>query len=117
MARWPTFYAQRREVHLGPAHRQVEREAAGKPTQIMVSKSRGGDRRQRQPSHLPSETSAALLHGAAGIRGITGLPCHVSPAQMRQHPIGTGPFKFVEYKPNELIRLIRNPDYWKPGRP
>src|SRR6266700_1035098 len=31
-------------------------------------------------------------------------PCHVSPAQMRQHPIGTGPFKFVEYKPNEHIR-------------
>jgi peptide/nickel transport system substrate-binding protein len=30
-------------------------------------------------------------------------PCHVSPAQMRQHPIGTGPFKFVEYKPNESI--------------
>jgi peptide/nickel transport system substrate-binding protein len=44
-------------------------------------------------------------------------PCHVSPAQMRQHPIGTGPFKFVEYKPNGSIRLIRNPDYWKPGRP
>ena len=44
-------------------------------------------------------------------------PCHVSPAQMRQHPIGTGPFKFVEYKPNEHIRTIRNPDYWKPGRP
>src|ERR1700736_1982970 len=44
-------------------------------------------------------------------------PCHVSPAQMRQHPIGTGPFKFVEYKPNESIKLERNPDYWKPGRP
>ena len=37
--------------------------------------------------------------------------------QMRQHPIGTGPFKFVSYKPNESIRLTRNPDYWKPGRP
>jgi ABC-type transport system substrate-binding protein len=36
---------------------------------------------------------------------------------MRQHPIGTGPFKFVEFKPNESIRLTRNPDYWKPGRP
>ncbi len=36
---------------------------------------------------------------------------------MRQHPIGTGPFKFVEYKPNESIRLGRNTDYWKPGRP
>jgi peptide/nickel transport system substrate-binding protein len=44
-------------------------------------------------------------------------PCHVSPAQMRQHPIGTGPFKFVEFKPNESIRLVRNPDYWKPGLP
>jgi peptide/nickel transport system substrate-binding protein len=36
---------------------------------------------------------------------------------MRQHPIGTGPFKFVEFKPNESIKLVRNPDYWKPGRP
>ena len=44
-------------------------------------------------------------------------PCHVSTAQMRQHPIGTGPYKFVEYKPNEHIRVTRNPDYWKPGRP
>jgi len=44
-------------------------------------------------------------------------PCHVSPAQMRQHPIGTGPFKFVEFKPNQSITLVRNPDYWKPGRP
>jgi peptide/nickel transport system substrate-binding protein len=44
-------------------------------------------------------------------------PCHVSPAQMRQHPIGTGPFKFVEFKPNERISLTRNPDYWKPGLP
>jgi peptide/nickel transport system substrate-binding protein len=44
-------------------------------------------------------------------------PCHVPPRDMRQHPIGTGPFKFVEFKPNESIKLVRNPDYWKPGRP
>src|ERR1700730_6960174 len=44
-------------------------------------------------------------------------PCHVPPAQMRQHPIGTGPFKFVEFKPNESIKLTRNPDYWKKDRP
>jgi peptide/nickel transport system substrate-binding protein len=36
---------------------------------------------------------------------------------MRQHPIGTGPFKFVAFKPNERIELVRNADYWKPGRP
>ncbi len=29
-------------------------------------------------------------------------PCHVPARDMRQHPIGTGPFKFVEFKPNEL---------------
>jgi peptide/nickel transport system substrate-binding protein len=44
-------------------------------------------------------------------------PCHVSPRDMRSHPIGTGPFKFVEFRPNESIRVTRNPDYWKPGRP
>jgi peptide/nickel transport system substrate-binding protein len=44
-------------------------------------------------------------------------PCGVPPDQMRQHPIGTGPFKFVEFKPNQWIKLTRNPDYWKPGLP
>ncbi len=44
-------------------------------------------------------------------------PCHISPRDMRSHPIGTGPFKFVEFKPNEHIRLTRNPDYWKKDRP
>ena len=36
---------------------------------------------------------------------------------MRSHPIGTGPFKFGEFKPNEYIKVTRNPDYWKKGRP
>ena len=44
-------------------------------------------------------------------------PCHVSPRDMRSHPIGTGPFKFVEFKPNEVIRVASNPQYWKPGLP
>ena len=44
-------------------------------------------------------------------------PCHVSPREMRKHPIGTGPFKFVDFKPNQSITVVRNPDYWKPGRP
>jgi peptide/nickel transport system substrate-binding protein len=44
-------------------------------------------------------------------------PCHISPAEMRTHPIGTGPFKFVEFKANESIKLTRNADYWKKGLP
>jgi len=44
-------------------------------------------------------------------------PCHVSPREMRTKPIGTGPFKFVDFRRNEVIKLARNPDYWKKGRP
>ena len=65
--------------------------------------------------HLKRPQPYLLVLLASGISPV--YPCHVSPAQMRQHPIGTGPFKFVEYKPNEFVKLTRNPDYWKPGRP
>jgi peptide/nickel transport system substrate-binding protein len=36
---------------------------------------------------------------------------------MRQHPVGTGPFKFGAFKPNEYIEVTRNSDYWKKDRP
>ena len=29
-------------------------------------------------------------------------------------PVGTGPFRFVEYQPKERIVVERNPDYWGP---
>lgn len=29
-----------------------------------------------------------------------------------RHPIGTGPFKFAEWKSDEQIRLLRNDNYW-----
>jgi peptide/nickel transport system substrate-binding protein len=61
----------------------------------------------------PQPAFLALL--AAGFSPV--YPCHVSPAEMRRRPIGTGPFKFVEFKPNEIIKVTRNPDYWKKGRP
>jgi peptide/nickel transport system substrate-binding protein len=61
----------------------------------------------------PQPSLIALL--ASGWAPI--YPCHASPRDIRGHPIGTGPFKFVEFKPNEVIRVTRNPDYWKEGRP
>jgi peptide/nickel transport system substrate-binding protein len=44
-------------------------------------------------------------------------PCHIPAAQMRTKPVGTGPFKLVEFKQKEVIRLARNPDYFKKGKP
>ncbi len=63
--------------------------------------------KQPQPSFL-----ALLATGWSPI-----YPCHVPPREMRSRPIGTGPFKFVEFKPNQSITVARNPDYWKKGRP
>ena len=65
--------------------------------------------------HLKRPQASLLAMLATGWSPI--YPCHVSPQQMRLHPIGTGPFKFVEFKPNESITVTRNPDYWKKGRP
>src|SRR6201985_2693828 len=44
-------------------------------------------------------------------------PCHVPQQQMRTRPIGTGPFKLVDFRRGDSIRLVRNPDYFKKGRP
>ena len=65
--------------------------------------------------HLKRPQPALLSLLASGWSPV--YPCHVPPRAMRTHPIGTGPFKFVEFKPNEVVRTARNPDYWKPGRP
>ena len=55
---------------------------------------------KRQPSFL------AML--ASGLSPV--YPCHVSARDMRTKPIGTGPFKFVEFKSNESIKLTKNGD-------
>jgi peptide/nickel transport system substrate-binding protein len=65
--------------------------------------------------HLKRAQGAFLAMLATGWSPI--YPCHVPPTQMRLQPIGTGPFKFIEFKPNEIIKVARNADYWKPGRP
>jgi len=65
--------------------------------------------------HLKHPQPAFLTALASGYSPI--YPCHVPPRDMRQHPVGTGPFKFDEFKPNEYIKVRRNPDYWKKARP
>lgn len=34
-----------------------------------------------------------------------------------RNPVGTGPFKFVQWRENEVIELERNPDYFEKGLP
>jgi len=79
----------------------VEKVTADGPSQVTFHL------KQPQPSLL------ALL--ASGYTPI--YPCHVPAADMRRKPVGTGPFKLADFRMNEGIKLVKNPDYWKPGRP
>src|SRR4051794_30971865 len=65
--------------------------------------------------HLKRPQPAFLSLLAAGWSPV--YPCHVSPRETRTRPIGTGPFKFAEFRPNEVIKTVRNPYYWKKGQP
>ena len=40
-----------------------------------------------------------------------------SPDWLRANPVGTGPFKLVEWKRDDHIKWERNKDYWQKGRP
>ena len=65
--------------------------------------------------HLKRPQPALLSLLASGWSPV--YPCHVPAKDMRTKPIGTGPFKFVEFRPNEVVKTERNPDYWRKGRP
>lgn len=72
-----------------------------------------GDREVTFHLGRPQVSLLAMLAGAFS----PVYPCHVSAAQMRTRPVGTGPFKFAELKQNESVKVVRNPDYWKAERP
>lgn len=65
--------------------------------------------------HLARPQPSILSMLASGYSPI--YPCHISLSQMRKKPIGTGPFKLASFLEFQSIRLVRNPDYWKKGRP
>jgi ABC-type transport system substrate-binding protein len=65
--------------------------------------------------NLKAPQPAFLLLLASGYSPV--YPCHVPQQAMRTKPVGTGPFKFVEFKRGDSIRLEKNKDYWKKDRP
>ena len=64
---------------------------------------------------LENPQAAFLTLLASGYSPV--YPCHVSSRDMRTKPVGTGPFKFVEFKGNESMKVAKNPDYFKKGKP
>jgi peptide/nickel transport system substrate-binding protein len=44
-------------------------------------------------------------------------PAHVPAADLRTKCVGTGPFMLKEYRPGEVIEMVRNPSYFIQDRP
>ena len=95
------------------------------PRGISTFRDGPGDRDARSDDRRVQALRAGALHadGAVGLRVARCCPSTCSArATSRNHPnanqpIGTGPFKFVEWQQGQFMRLDRNPDYWKQGRP
>jgi peptide/nickel transport system substrate-binding protein len=65
-----------------------------------------------------SEPNASFLHqqaaGNFGIASPTALKKY-GPTGFGNHPVGTGPFKFVSYQTGDSLNLVKNPAYkWGP---
>jgi len=59
-----------------------------------------------------------LLSLIGAFKGMAIVPREiVENGTIDRRPVGTGPFRFVEYVPNDRVVLERNPDYWQPGKP
>jgi len=65
--------------------------------------------------HLKRPQPSLLLMLASGYSPV--YPAHVAAAEMRTRCVGTGPFKFKEWKRGEYVELVKNPDYFVKGRP
>jgi peptide/nickel transport system substrate-binding protein len=71
--------------------------------------------------HLKQPFNAFLLSFMASSAPM--MPAHIyegtdfrtNPYNLK--PIGTGPFKFAEWKRGQYIHLTRNDHYWRPGQP
>jgi peptide/nickel transport system substrate-binding protein len=60
---------------------------------------------------------AYLAGGIGGQPGYIAAPSMIADPKGSENPVGTGPFKFKEWTPNDHFTAVRNPDYWRAGLP
>jgi len=62
------------------------------------------------PEHLLNQRE---LEKEAEVRGLDKESFTMRDSNFNRNPIGTGPFIFKEWQSDEMIRLVRNEDYWE----
>ena len=70
---------------------------------------------------IVDEHTVQVTTGSANLELIYSFTTAIIPAGSGEaegsNPIGTGPFSFVSYKPQEGLVVKKNPDYWQAGLP
>lgn len=65
---------------------------------------------------LSRETAPFLFNMAEATGGVP-IIAKEEVENLTTHPIGTGPFKFVHWLPNQEVKMVRNEEYWNPEIP
>ena len=66
--------------------------------------------------HL-SRPSAGLPTILTNRIGLVVSPKSIQAGNIDRAPVGTGPFKFVDWQDNASFNLVRNDNYWRAGQP
>ncbi len=65
------------------------------------------------PEHLLNEQALQKEMDARGLSETARAAFGMRDIRFNRHPIGAGPFRFVEWQGDEFIHLQRNNDYWE----
>lgn len=60
----------------------------------------------------PDATLPSVLSDRAGLIASPTSVKAAADGNVDRAPVGTGPFKFVEWQDNTLIKVVKNPNYW-----
>ena len=68
-------------------------------------------------TYTASEPLVAFPYYLATQIGYVVALSQLSDPNGSSHPVGTGPFRFLSWVPNDHLALKANPHYWRPGLP
>ncbi len=99
------FEAQKAALLTGPALTNIDTIAATGPREVTVT---------MKAPWVPFDYY--LAGGIGGQVAFIAEPTWLASGS-QTNPIGTGPFVFQEWQPNDHFTATRNPHYWRPGLP